>query len=303
MKTIVKKTTHSLMIVSASMALFACGSEGSFSGSESSQNGRLNLGITDAAIDDATEVNVAFNGVAIKPKDGDVIEYNFTSAKTIDLLSLQNGLTESLLTAESLPAGEYSWIRLMITTEDDGETTSNVVDSEGTHTLYIPSGSETGLKLNTGFVVPENDAISLTIDFDLRKSIVVNDNNQKDDYKLKPSLRLVDNSQVGSFSGNVSAISTTENCGNANAVYVYEGSDVEANDEGATNNTPISSAIISVDKGVYSYQAAFLTAGNYTLAFTCQADNDDPETDDAIEFLGTQNATIITDQNVTVNFN
>jgi hypothetical protein len=37
---------------------------------------------------------------------------------------------------------------------------------------------------------------------------------------------------------------------------------------------------------VYRYKAAFLEAGDYTVAFTCDAGLDDPATDDALGFSG-----------------
>jgi hypothetical protein len=40
----------------------------------------------------------------------------------------------------------------------------------------------------------------------------------------------------------------------------------------------------------YSYTAAFLTAGDYTVSYSCQLD--DNEEDNAIQFDGTQNVTV-----------
>jgi hypothetical protein len=37
--------------------------------------------------------------------------------------------------------------------------------------LLVPSGSETGLKLVSGFTVPSNGVVDYTIDFDLRHAI------------------------------------------------------------------------------------------------------------------------------------
>jgi hypothetical protein len=37
--------------------------------------------------------------------------------------------------------------------------------------LRVPSGAESGLKLNRGFTLPADGSVALTIDFDLRKSI------------------------------------------------------------------------------------------------------------------------------------
>ena len=53
--------------------------------------------------------------------------------------------------------------------------------------------------------------------------------------------------------------------------------------------------------GDFVYEIGFVLAGDYTLAFTCEAANDDPETDDVINFT-TQNVTVTADGTVTVDF-
>jgi len=40
------------------------------------------------------------------------------------------------------------------------------LDDGSQHPLYVPSGNETGLKLNQGFDISDGGAISFTIDFD-----------------------------------------------------------------------------------------------------------------------------------------
>ena len=43
----------------------------------------------------------------------------------------------------------------------------------------------------------------------------------------------------------------------------------------------------------YLYEAGFLPDGDYTVAFTCNANLEDPETDgDNLRFFGSRNATV-----------
>jgi len=50
-------------------------------------------------------------------------------------------------------------------------------------------------------------------------------------------------------------------------------------------NDPLTSATVSQsESGTYVYEVNFLSVGEYTAAFTCQADDDDPEFDHDIEF-------------------
>ena len=45
--------------------------------------------------------------------------------------------------------------------------------------------------------------------------------------------------------------------------------------------------------GIYNYTAAFLVAGDYTISYSCQLDNN--ETDDDLDFEGTQNVSVVAD--------
>ena len=49
-------------------------------------------------------------------------------------------------------------------------------------------------------------------------------------------------------------------------------------------------------------QLAFVPAGAHTVAFTCAADDDDAELDDAITFSAPINATVVAGQTTTVDF-
>lgn len=159
------------------------------------------------------------------------------------------------------------------------------------HSLYVPSGSESGLKLNRGLTVTAGGQSNFTIDFDLRKS--VNDPQGKPDFKLRPTLRIVDNIEAGHIAGIVDAALLTEaSCADedpatGNAMYVYEGAAVTPEDVDGGDPEPITSSLITLDSGSgeYKYKAGFLAAGDYTVAFTCQADLDDPEKNDAVQFV------------------
>lgn len=116
------------------------------------------------------------------------------SIQNVDLLHLRNGIT-ALLGNAPLPAGQYSQIRLII------GTGSYVMDLSGVkHDLTIPSGSQTGVKLNHSFTLQDGMTYELTLDFDASRSIVVTGNNN---YKLKPVIRVEANALTGTISGKV----------------------------------------------------------------------------------------------------
>lgn len=166
-------------------------------GDSGSGTGTLNLGITDAPVDGAKEVVIKFSGVELKPASNNAFSINLDVPQQIDLLNLQSSDFEFLANNATVPAGDYEWMRLKVIA-DQNTMDSYIIFTVGgaQYPLYVPSGNQTGLKLNNGFTVPEDGVLNLTVDFDLRKSIV-DPKNAATAYKLKPVLRLVQNENAG----------------------------------------------------------------------------------------------------------
>lgn len=285
-------------------ALSGCSGGGGGGGGFATNTGSLTLGVTDAPVDDATKVVVEFTGVELQPQSGKAITINLPAPRQIDLLALSGTASELILDKESLPAGHYNWIRLLINAPT-GTTDSYIELSDGTtHTLSIPSGAETGLKLVRGFDVLAGGSPSFTIDFNLRKS-VHNPSVAGGDYELRPALKLVDDSEVGTLSGTVSmSLATDSSCSTSSAVYIFEGANVTPDDIDGIDPDPVATATVKQDPkdGIYKYTAGFLEAGDYTVAFTCQANLDNPDTNDTIAFVGTANVTITAGATTTHDF-
>ena len=100
----------SILAASVAAVLVGCGG-GSVA---TDPTGIINVAITDAAVDDVSEVWVEFTEVALKPKQGNEIVVSFDPAKSINLLDLQNGKTEALLPDTEVPVGPYVWMRLAV---------------------------------------------------------------------------------------------------------------------------------------------------------------------------------------------
>jgi hypothetical protein len=199
---------------------------------------------------------------------------------------MQGNESTTLLDGETVPAGKYNWLRLKVNA--DADTLDSYVELEDTTqvSLFIPSGEQSGLKLVSGFTVAQGGIADFTIDFDLRKS--VHDPVGQEDYVLRPALRLVDNLEVGSISGTVSeSLVTDSSCTSGNAVYLYAGHGATVDDVGSADG-PLGSGLVTYDanSGEYRYEIGFVAAGQYTVAFTCQAADDDPGLDDPIDFSG-----------------
>lgn len=284
-------------VLGAVMTVAGCGGS---DGDGGPGTGTLSLQITDGAVDSADHVYVQFSGLEIQAAGGmrTTLYYCQDPAdpakaivsptpcatppapKRIDLLMLSGGLAEVLLNHYTLTAGRYVWIRLMVDTA--GARDSYIVVGGVEHELVIPSGDETGLKLNRGFGVPAGGSADFTIDFDLRKSVHLTGTGE---YLLRPTLRLADNTLTGAIAGTVNAALVPAGC--TPAVYVFEGGGVTPDDIDGTPPDPVTTAAVKLDAGAYKYKAAFLEAGSYTVAYTCQAALDDPAVDNALTFSGT----------------
>ncbi len=114
-------------------------------------------------------------------------------AGIFNILALNNGL-DTLLGATTLPVGDVSEIRLKL-------GTNNTVKVDGQiYALTIPSGGESGLKLKFQKKLVAGVSYVVTLDFDAAKSIKEEKNNQ---YKLKPTLRLITEANNGSIRGEI----------------------------------------------------------------------------------------------------
>ncbi len=285
-----------LAAAGACLTLSACGGGGSGAATPQAATGTVRISITDAPVDDVSVVNVQFSGVTLKPQSGERIEINFDMPKDIDLLTLTGGVTTELLPDTTVPAGRYNWVQLAVNAEFDNVFDSYAMTPTGQVELRVPS--KTGLKLVSGFTVTENQATDLIIDWDLRKAL--SDPKGLPGMHLQSALRVTDMSSFGTLRGTVAeALVAADECTNdlaaqtGNAVYVYQGMTDSPGDIGDATNDPFVTATVTQDgAGVYRYEVNFLPVGEYTAAFTCQANNDGSDTDDDIAFTEPQSFTI-----------
>lgn len=292
------------------LLLIGCGkADDTVYSSSDSGSGALTLRITDAPVDSAEHVYVKFHGLELQSAGGTRITLYYcqdpadatrtvvstaacgtlAAPKQIDLLALTGGLAVELLDGHVLPAGRYDWIRLLVDTT--GLRDSYVVTAGGAEVeLIIPNGGETGFTLARGFHVPDGGSADLTVDFDLRKSVHVT---RTGEYLLHPSLRLADNALAGAIAGTVDPSRVPVGC--TPAVYVFAGAGIAPDDIDDTASDPVTTATVKLDNGsgAYRYKAAFLEAGDYTVAYTCQGAADDPARDDALTFTGTATMAVI----------
>jgi hypothetical protein len=272
--------------------------------SGSSSTGRLSLGVTDAPVDDATAVVVKFTSIELKPESGEAFTISLDPAPSIDLLALAGGSSRELLSERDVPAGRYTWVRLLIDAQQDTPVSYIDLEDGRRFPLRVPSGSESGLKLIRGFTVAAGSVSNFTIDFDLRKSVIAPPG-QSPNYILKPVLRIVDNLRVGALAGTVDAAWVPAGC--TPQVYLFTGANVAPDDLDSAADPDVDPFIsvpadLDIASGEWRFRIAFLEAGDYTAAFTCDAALDTPEGEEVLVFQGARNVTVAANQTTAIGF-
>ena len=119
-----------------------------------------------------------------------------STPKTYDLLQLTNGVN-AVIGQAVVPAGQYSQVRLFI------GSGSSVVVAGTSYPLTIPSGVQSGLKLNVDATIQSNITYVLTLDFNVNQSIVVTGNPIGGTFLLKPVIRVITTASNGAITGTV----------------------------------------------------------------------------------------------------
>ena len=141
--------------------------------------GNMSVTMTDAPTN-LKQVNVDVIGVEIETAANGWVTLPI-NAGVYDLLTLQNDVSAVLAPSTSIPAGRVNQLRLHLGVNNSVMDSSNI-----TYPLIIPSGSETGLKINVDQTVVVNHTLTIQLDFDAGSSIVQTTNG----YQLKPVLKI-----------------------------------------------------------------------------------------------------------------
>lgn len=141
--------------------------------------GHWTVRMTDAPAD-YVKVNVDIIGMEVNHNNGGWINVPINTG-IYNLLELQNNVNVVLANNVELPSGEISQMRLIL------GTNNSLVTITGTHELKVPSGSESGLKLNLDQTLLPNKTVEILLDFDANASVVDQGNGG---YSLKPVLKI-----------------------------------------------------------------------------------------------------------------
>lgn len=219
-----------------------------------------------------------------------------------NLLDFGVGETVELVSIDDLAEGTYTGLALSF-----DQSRATITGTDGN--TFAVTMSDTMQFADTDLDVTDTASLHFLIVLDLRFS-VSNQTGTLGSYYVRPNLRIVDRDNQGSIGGSVSAVFVeSDDCRAGRpttqgvAVYVYSGSvtapgDFEAGSTSASS--PIASAAVADSNGSYAFSMPYLSPGTFTLAVTCQGDQEDPLTDQGLSFSSTQTVTVVKDQETSV---
>ena len=141
----------------------------------------IEIKLTDAP-GDYKEVNIYLDQIQVLTVDSADSKWVdlTTNSGYYDLLKLQNGV-DTTIVKDSLSKGTMiSQLRMILA------DSNNVLVDTNYHSLFVPSGTQTGFKINLKDTMSA-DSLKITIDFDADNSVVEQGNGR---YLLKPVLRI-----------------------------------------------------------------------------------------------------------------
>jgi hypothetical protein len=233
-------TTRSRWATMVVMALGACNTGTSL------QMSHVSVRLTDAPGPAIASAVVWVSRVELVGGSGGPFVITQTGGQ-FDLLDFQNGVT-TLLGDGSIPAGDYEQLRLIVDSARITLVSDTFSDGSMTKALKVPSGSQSGLKVNFGgpvHIAPPQTA--LVVDFDVSRSFVFQGTSGGPiSVSFKPVLH-------GSVADVAGSISGTSSPASANGVlFAINGTDTVATAAADANNG--------------AYTLLFLPPATYTVA-------------------------------------
>lgn len=143
------------------------------------QNGTMSVGMTDAPTN-LVKVNVEVIGLEVHHESAGWINLPINQG-IYNLLDLQNDVSVVLANNVQIPIGQINQLRMIL------GSNNSVVDSIGSYPITIPSGSESGLKININQTITSNQHVQIVLDFDAFSSVIFEGSSK---YYLKPVIKI-----------------------------------------------------------------------------------------------------------------
>ena len=254
-------------------------------------SGSISISLTDGPWEDAQAMMLHITGIDLGHSNGEIIQLGLPGGSmSIDMMQLQNGVFEPLVSGMDVPVGQYAWMRLRI---DPDQSYIDLASTGARHGMQMGSDAVDGLEVHEPFQITQSLHSEFMLDFDLRRGVENHGMGMMGDrYELHSAMRLVNMDDAGGLSGMVAASMIDINhadCDSApggNWAYLFPGDSAlpddiaEAEADGAPG--PLAADRVEMDPGTgdHLYHFGFLLPGSYRIAFTCSGEWDEDGDDD-----------------------
>jgi hypothetical protein len=247
----------------------------------------VDLGTDPPADPEISAVQANLLGLEFRKGDSTTTTLEFRDGEIIDLLDLRDGDPLRLFTNEELPTGSYTGVRLLF---DPDQEQSRVTTSAGDTRLRLAAGTFAAVSFTVEDEKESREEFTLMLD--LRQSLSFDEANDR--YTLTPVLRSVRTEDAARVEGSVAVVCPVGTVlQDEGAIYLYSGRNVQADDlDGAEAEPFATTGVIDSGTAALRYALRFLPAGNYTLAFTCQGDEEVPGSSENLDFRNVENIEI-----------
>ncbi|NGY06946.1 hypothetical protein [Solimonas terrae] len=163
--------------------------------------------------------------------------------------------------------------------------------------------------------IGNNDSANLVLTLELPFSLI-NQVSSSGSYELQPVIRVARVDTAGTIAGTIatglvqaSGCRNGRTAGTGVAAYLYTGSGVTPSDYFRTDTVinvkqPVAAAFVhySASDDAYDFEIDNLAPDTYTIAWTCQADAEQPDVDDGLTFQDSETVTVSASTTSTVTF-
>ncbi|NKF23936.1 hypothetical protein [Solimonas marina] len=259
-------------------------------------------------------LNISVPYVDFKDTDSDVHSFDADDDSTFDILEYLNDDDDDndddvfKVFEDKSAKGDYASVRPRF----DVSAGSLVTSTGAEYPLTLVSQPD---YISYPLSVGKDDSETLLLTLELTFSLI-DDTSNSGDYEFKPVIRVARSDTAGEIDGTIStSLVQASSCrdgrtvGTGVAAYLYSGSgitptDYYKTDDVTNSNQPVAAAFVeySSDDDAYAFKIRNVEPGTYTIAWTCQADSEDPETDDDLTFIESEDVTVSTSSTSTVSF-
>ncbi|MEH6568940.1 MAG: DUF4382 domain-containing protein [Halioglobus sp.] len=307
MKQMLVRTMLLALLIPALLSLSGCPCGFDCSSDNDIAPGVLSLGISDASVEELKQVVIEIDQITLRRTGTvDIVIDSFTiealgltevDSFQVDLLDYRG--RNQLLVIQELELTRGTYTEVLLEAKDEDINFSFVEESDGSlNVLNVSSG---GLSL-PGFEISSGSQ-QYTIEIGLAQALEYDQDSET--YLLTDNgVRVENNATAASLSGRVdsSLFDSASGCDSkidplaGNRIYIYSGAALADNAladvfrSGGNTTVPdyaqapyaVAALIENVLTAGWDYAFGFLPAGDYTLAFACDAAEDDPINYDGI---------------------